>query len=65
MSDIAIGEQTADIAVQVLGGTPIAEIPAIVVPADIVSVNVKTMQALGIELPETLTAMGEIQYLGE
>ncbi len=65
MSDIAIGEQTAEIAVQVLSGTPIAEIPAVVVPADIVSVNVKTMQALGIELPESLTALGEIQYLGE
>ena len=65
MSDVAIGEQTADIAVKVLGGTPVAEVPAIVVPADIVSVNKATLSALGLTLPEAVTAMGEVQYLGE
>lgn len=65
MSDVAIGEQTADIAVKVLGGTPVAEVPAIVVPADIVSVNKATLSALGLTLPKAVTAMGEVQYLGE
>lgn len=65
MSDVAIGEQTADIAVKVLSGTPVAEVPAIVVPADIVSVNKATLSALGLTLPEAVIAMGEVQYLGE
>ena len=63
MSDVAIGEQTAAIAVKVLEGTPVAEIPAIVVPADIVSVNVDTLAALNLTLPESLTSIGEVQML--
>ena len=63
MSDVAIGKQTAAIAAKVLSGTPVAEIPAEVVPANIVSVNKTTMEALGIVLPEEVLAMGEIMYL--
>ena len=63
MSDVAIGEQTADIAVEVLAGTPVSEIPAVVVPADIVSVNADTLAALGLELPASLTESGEVQML--
>lgn len=63
MSDVAIGEQTADIAVKVLAGTPVSEIPAVVVPADIVSVNADTLAALGLELPASLTESGEVQML--
>ena len=63
MSDVAIGEQTAAIAVKVLEGTPVAEIPAIVVPADIVSVNVDTLAALNLTLPESLASIGEVQML--
>ena len=63
MSDVAIGEQTAEIAVKVLTGTPVSEIPAVVVPADIVSVNADTLAALGLELPASLTESGEVQML--
>ena len=63
MSDIFIGKETAKIADQVLQGTPVSEIPAEVVPADIVSVNSDTLAALGITLPESLSELGEIQYL--
>ena len=63
MSDEYIGIVTAGIADQVLSGTPITDIPAIVVPADIVSVNSDTLAALGLTLPESVLAMGEVQYL--
>ena len=62
MSDVAIGEQTAAMAVKVLEGTPIEEIPCEVVPADIVSVNSDTLAALGLTLPEDL-GYGEVQLL--
>ncbi len=64
MSDVAIGEQTAEIAAKVLSGTPVTDIPAVVVPANIVSVNEDTMNALGIALPDTIEAdFGTVQYL--
>ena len=63
MSDFAIGEATAQIAGQVLSGTKVSDIPAVVVPADIVSVNTDTLAALGLALPEEVLAMGEIQYI--
>ena len=63
MSDEYIGIVTAGIADQVLTGTPVADIPAIVVPADIVSVNSDTLAALGLTLPESVLSMGEVQYL--
>ncbi len=64
MSDVAIGEQTAEIAAKVLSGTPVADIPAVVVPANIVSVNEDTMNALGITIPDSVEAdFGTVQYL--
>ncbi len=63
MSDEFIGIETAGIVAKVLSGTPVAEIPAIVIPANIVSVNSDTMAALGLELPESVLAMGDVQYL--
>ncbi|MBR6186572.1 MAG: ABC transporter substrate-binding protein [Clostridia bacterium] len=63
MSDEFIGIETAGIAAKVLSGTPISEIPAIVVPADIVSVNSDTLAALGLTLPDSVLEMGEVQYL--
>ena len=63
MSDEFIGIETAGIAAKVLSGTPVSEIPAIVVPADIVSVNSDTLAALGLELPASVLDMGEVQYL--
>ncbi len=65
MSDTYIGEQTAEIAVKVLKGAKVSEVPAIVVPANIVSVNERTMEALGIALPDSIREMGEIQFLGK
>ncbi len=63
MSDEFIGIETAGIVDQVLSGTPITEIPAIVIPANIVSVNSDTLAALGLTLPDSVLAMGEVQYL--
>lgn len=63
MSDVSIGRQTAAIGAKVLRGTPVAEIPAIVVPADIVSVNKDTLAALNLTLPESIYAIGEVQLL--
>ena len=64
MSDVAIGVQTAELAVQVLQGTPVEQVPAVVVPANIVSVNARTLEALGLTLPEDILDMGDVQYLG-
>ena len=63
MSDVAIGRQTAAIAARVLAGENIADIPCEVVPANIVSVNEDTLNALGLTLPESVLALGEVQYL--
>jgi len=63
MSDEFIGIETAGIVDKVLSGIPIEEIPAIVIPANIVSVNSDTLAALGLALPEEVLSMGEVQYL--
>ena len=63
MSDEFIGIETAAMVDKVLKGTPITEIPAVVIPANIVSVNSDTLAALGLELPQEVLAMGEVQYL--
>ena len=63
MSDEFIGIETAGIVDKVLSGIPVAEIPAIVIPANIVSVNSDTLASLGLELPESVLSMGEVQYL--
>ena len=63
MSDKAIGLQTAAIAAKVLAGANVADIPCEIVPADIVSVNRTTLEALGLTLPEEVLAIGEVQYL--
>ena len=63
MSDVAIGEQTAAMAVKVLQGMPIEDLPCEVVPADIVSVNSDTLAQLGLTLPDTLSQYGEVQML--
>ena len=56
--------QTAAIAAQVLSGTPVEDIPAVVVPAEFVSVNEDTMNALGLTIPdEVVEAYGDVQYL--
>ena len=52
ISDTQIGAQSADMAIQYLEGTPIAEIPAVVVPASSTVVNRTTMEALGLSVEE-------------
>lgn len=64
MSDTAIGEQTAAIAARVLAGEAVEDIPAEVVPANIVSVNEDTMNALGLTIPDSVVEeYGEVQYV--
>ena len=43
---------SADMAVQILEGTAVADIPAVVVPASATVINNQTLEALGITLPE-------------
>lgn len=43
---------SADMAVQILEGTAVADIPAVVVPASATVINNQTLEALGITLSE-------------
>lgn len=52
ISDTEIGAISADMAIQYLNGTPIADIPAQVVPATATVINSTTVEALGLELPQ-------------
>lgn len=52
ISDKGIGGMSADMAVQILEGTAVADIPAVVVPASATVINNQTLEALGITLPE-------------
>ena len=52
ISDKGIGAMSADMAVQILEGTAVADIPAVVVPASATVINNQTLEALGITLPE-------------
>lgn len=52
ISDKAIGSRSADMAIQYLEGTAIADIPAVVVPASATVVNQTTMEALGITVAD-------------
>lgn len=52
ISDKGIGSMSADMAVQILEGTAVADIPAVVVPASATVINSQTLEALGITLPE-------------
>ena len=52
ISDKGIGAMSADMAVQILEGTAVADIPAVVVPASATVINNQTLEALGITLSE-------------
>lgn len=52
ISDKHIGALTADMLDQYLQGKAVADIPAIVVPADNITINEDTLAALGIELSD-------------
>lgn len=52
ISDKGIGAMSADMAVQILEGTAVADIPAVVVPASATVINNQTLEALGIALSD-------------
>lgn len=52
ISDTGIGVISADMAIQILEGAAVADVPAIVVPASSTVINSQTLEALGITLPE-------------
>ena len=56
IGDKAIGAMSADMAVQVLEGTAVSDIPAIVVPASDTVINNQTLEALGITLSDDVNS---------
>ena len=52
ISDKGIGAMSADMAVQILEGTAVADIPTVVVPASATVINNQTLEALGIALSD-------------
>lgn len=62
IDDAGIGEKTAALALQYIGGTPIEEIPAVVVEADYVSINTAAAEALNIEPIGATIQVGETEY---
>ncbi len=65
ITDTEIGAISADMAIQCLEGTPIADIPALVVPANAIVVNEQTAETLGVtfsdEQKETLTLVQDAE----
>ena len=62
IDDVGIGVKTVELALQYLNGTPVAEIPAIVVPADYVSINTDTAAALGLDVSADTLEVGGAAY---
>lgn len=62
IDDVGIGKKTAQMALEYLNGTPVEEIPAIVVSADYVSINSAMAQALQIETIGETLRVGEREY---
>lgn len=62
IDDVGIGVKTAELALQFLNGTPVAEIPAIVVDADYVSVNTAMLEALALDLGGDTLQVGDVTY---
>ena len=69
IDDVGIGEKTAELALEYLGGTAVADIPAIVVDADYVSVNTAMLKALNLDLSGESLQVGDatyaVNYMGE
>lgn len=62
IDDVGIGEKTAEMALTYLNGTPVTEIPAIVVSADYISANTAMLEAIGIDLSGDSLQVGDITY---
>lgn len=54
ISDKGIGAKSADMAVEILEGKAVKDVPSIVVPASDTVINKKTLDALGIELSDEI-----------
>lgn len=59
ITDTQIGAISADMAIQYLEGTAIADIPAQVVPADAILVNQTTADVLALDLDTALSGVGD------
>lgn len=55
ISDFNIGGKTAEMALQLFGGTAITDIPSVPVEADETAVNKATAEKLGVTIPDDLT----------
>lgn len=63
IDDVGIGEKTAEMALEYLkNGTPVEEIPAVVVAADYVSVHTAALEALDIDLSGDTLQVGDVTY---
>lgn len=59
IDDVGIGEKTAELALAYLNGTPLEQIPSIVVEADYASINTAMLDVLGVTLEgETIDVNG-------
>lgn len=62
IDDSGIGKKTAEMALEYLNGTPVAQIPAVVVDADYVSVNSAMLKALGLAMEGDTLQVGDLTY---
>lgn len=60
MNDKQIGSQSADMAVEILGGMKVADVPSVVVPASGTVINQNTMEALGVTIPDSVKSTAQL-----
>ncbi len=60
MNDKQIGSQSADMAVEILGGRKVADVPSVVVPASGTVINRNTMDALGVTIPDSVKSTAQL-----
>lgn len=61
ISDFEIGKMSGNMALEILNGKAVSEVPAIVVEATVTTVNKATADSLGITIPSDM----EAEYVGE
>lgn len=60
MNDKQIGSQSADMAVEILGGRKVADVPSVVFPASGTVINQNTMEALGVTIPDSVKSTAQL-----
>ncbi len=60
MNDKQIGSQSSDMAVEILGGRTVADVPSVVVPASGTVINQNTMEALGVTIPDSVKSTAQL-----